>query len=66
MTSSGGKQDWAEKMAALLIGARAAARDARQAGETAWTRRSWTAYRPLPGTRRWRARREPLPADRDR
>jgi transposase len=30
-----GRQDWAEKMAALLIEARDAARDARQAGETA-------------------------------
>lgn len=46
-----GKQDWAARMAGLLIEARDAARDAHQAERRPWTPVSWTAWSP--GTGRW-------------
>ncbi len=61
-----GRQDWASQMAALLIEARGAARDARQAGKTALDAGVLRGPgHPLPGTGHVRSRREHLPPHRD-
>ena len=59
-----GTQDWARDMAALLVEARDAARDARRAGETALDPQVLADLTGRYRSCRRRAGREPLPEDR--